>query len=151
MPQKTILDVDTGGDDAVAILLAGHHPATELVAVTVAHGNAPLVVTLDNTLKCIEYGGLRDMLVYAGAARPLLADPAPLDPVQNRALPLPAPTLKPRPGHAVDFLIDYYMGPDGPTTVLVPTTPQTNIALALLKEPRLSHQAKGIKNFVCAV
>ncbi|MBI2975866.1 MAG: nucleoside hydrolase, partial [Chloroflexi bacterium] len=45
MTQKVILDVDTGGDDAVAILLAGHHPATELVAVTVTHGNAPLVVT----------------------------------------------------------------------------------------------------------
>lgn len=137
-PQKVILDVDTGGDDAVAILLAGHHPATELAAVTVTHGNAPLSVTLANTLKCVEHGGLAGVPVYAGAAQPLLAEPAPLDPVQNRALPLPEPTLQPRPGHAVDFLIDYYMGADGPSTILVPTAPQTNIALALLKEPRLA-------------
>ena len=144
MAQKVILDVDTGGDDAVAILLAGHHPATELAAVTVTHGNAPLVVTLDNTLKCVEHGGLRDVPVYAGAERPFIADPAPLDPVQNRSLPLPAPTLRPQPGHAVDFLIDYYMGPDGPGTILVPTAPQTNIALALLKEPRLAQRIPRI-------
>ena len=57
-PQKVILDVDTGGDDAVAILLAGHHPALKLVAVTVTHGNGPLERTLDNTLRLVEAGNL---------------------------------------------------------------------------------------------
>jgi inosine-uridine nucleoside N-ribohydrolase len=144
MPQKVILDVDTGGDDAVAILLAGHHPATELAAITVTHGNAPLSVTLSNTLKCVEHGNLARMPVYSGAQRPFIAEPAPLDPVQNRALPLPTPTLAPQPGHAVDFLIDYYLGPSGPDTILVPPAPQTNIALALLKEPRLAKRIPRI-------
>ncbi len=58
MPKKIILDVDTGGDDAVAILLAGHHPELQLEAVTVTHGNAPLLTTLDNTLRVIEAGKL---------------------------------------------------------------------------------------------
>ena len=57
MPKKIILDVDTGRDDAVAMLMAGHHPALELVAVLPVHGNAPLERTLDNTLRTLEAGG----------------------------------------------------------------------------------------------
>ena len=72
MRQKLILDVDTGFDDAAAILLAGHHPALELTAITVTHGNAPLAVTLDNTLRVVQAGGLAHVPVYAGAAHALL-------------------------------------------------------------------------------
>jgi len=41
MAQKVIMDVDTGCDDAVAMLLAGHHKALQLVAALPVHGNAP--------------------------------------------------------------------------------------------------------------
>ena len=41
MKCKLILDVDTGGDDAVAILLAGHHPDAELVASHRRDGDVP--------------------------------------------------------------------------------------------------------------
>ena len=34
MPRKLILDVDTGTDDAVAIMLAALHPELELLAVS---------------------------------------------------------------------------------------------------------------------
>jgi inosine-uridine nucleoside N-ribohydrolase len=162
MPQKIILDVDTGGDDAVAILLAGHHPALELMAVTVTHGNGPLATTLDNTLRVVQAGELTHVPVFAGADRPLVAEPLPTDPIQRATLPLPAPTLPPSrsgrsptaparavdprrsgrsptaPARAVDFLVEYYLGPDGPETVYVPLGPQTNLALALRVEPRLA-------------
>lgn len=59
MARKVILDVDTGRDDAVAILLAGHHPGVDLVSVLAVHGNAPLQRTLDNTLKTVQAGGLQ--------------------------------------------------------------------------------------------
>jgi inosine-uridine nucleoside N-ribohydrolase len=39
MPRKLILDVDTGTDDAVAIMLAALHPDLELLAVTTVSGN----------------------------------------------------------------------------------------------------------------
>ena len=42
MAQKVILDVDTGTDDAVAIMFAALHPELELVAVTTVNGNVQL-------------------------------------------------------------------------------------------------------------
>jgi inosine-uridine nucleoside N-ribohydrolase len=144
MAQKMILDVDTGGDDAVATLLAGHHPGLELVAVTVTHGNGPLEVTLDNTLRVIEAGGLSHVPVFSGAATPIVADPAHTDPVQHATLPLPAPTLLPQKQRAVEFLIDYYLGPNGPRTIYAPIGPQTNLALALRLEPKIAQRIPRI-------
>ncbi len=138
MPRKVILDVDTGADDAVALLLAGHHPALALAAVTVTHGNADLRTTLDNTLRLLEAGGLRTVPVYAGAERALLAERPPVFALQTATLPLPAATFGPQPRHAVNFLIDYYLGPEGPATTYVPVGPLTNLALALRLEPKLA-------------
>lgn len=142
--QKIILDVDTGGDDAVATLLAGHHPGLELVAVTVTHGNGPLTVTLDNTLRLVQAGGLSQVPVYAGADRPLVAEPLATDPVQYATLPLLPPTIVPRSQRAVEFLIDYYLGAEGPETIYAPLGPQTNLALALRLEPRLAQRIPRI-------
>jgi inosine-uridine nucleoside N-ribohydrolase len=129
MPRKVILDVDTGGDDAVAILLAGHHPEIQLVAVTVTYGNGPLETTLDNTLRIVEAGELNNMPVFPGANRPLVSDLLKTDPVQHATLPLPEATYTPQRQRAVDFLVDYYLGPHGPDTYYVPLGPQTNLAL----------------------
>jgi inosine-uridine nucleoside N-ribohydrolase len=136
--QKLILDVDTGFDDAAAILLAGHHPALELMAVTVTHGNAPLSVTLDNTLRTMRVGGLSQLPVYPGAERALLAVPPPTEPLQQRSLDLPPSALTAQPRRAAEFLVEYYLGQHGPDTVYVPVGPQTNLALALRLESRLA-------------
>jgi len=144
MPQKVICDVDTGGDDAVAILTVGHSSRTELVAVTVVAGNAPLQVTLENTLKVVEHGGLAHVPVYAGAAYPLISEPPQLDPTQERHLKLPAATLPAQSKRAAEFLADYYMSEAGPETILVPTAPLTNIALALRLEPLIARRIPRI-------
>jgi inosine-uridine nucleoside N-ribohydrolase len=142
--KKIILDVDTGGDDAVAILLAGHHPELQLEAVTVTHGNAPLLTTLDNTLRVIEAGKLSHIPVFSGADRPIVADPIPTKPVQRSTLPLPSPTSTPQPQRAAEFLIDYYLSPQGPSTCYVPLGPQTNLALALRLEPKIAERIPSI-------
>jgi inosine-uridine nucleoside N-ribohydrolase len=54
MAKKIILDVDTGTDDAVAIMLAALHRDLDLVAVTTVNGNVPLEQTTDNTLRVLE-------------------------------------------------------------------------------------------------
>jgi inosine-uridine nucleoside N-ribohydrolase len=144
MKQKLILDVDTGFDDAVAILLAGHHPALELAAVCVVHGNAPLVITLDNTLRVMRAGGLEHVPVYAGAARALVADPLRTDPLQHKRFDLPPATVEPQAQRAAEFLVNYYLGPDGPSTIYAPMGPQTNLALALQLEPRLTERIPRI-------
>ena len=144
MAQKIILDVDTGRDDAVAILMAGHHPSLDLVAVLPVHGNAPLETTLDNTLRTLEAGGLLHIPVYAGAATPLLGKIAPTLDVQRVNLPLPPATKQAAEKHAVEFLIDYYMGTEGPDTIYMPLGPQTNLALALRIEPRIAERIPRI-------
>lgn len=144
MPQKLIIDVDTGGDDAVAMLLAGYHPAVELVAVTCVEGNAPLELVVRNSLTVLEQGRLAQVPVYPGLDRHLHSQPYPRDPDQERRLKLPEPAIRPAEGHAVDFLIDYYLGEAGPETILVPVAPLTNIALALLREPRLAKRIPGM-------
>jgi len=142
--QKVICDVDTGGDDAVGILAVGHSRRTELVAVTVVAGNAPLEVTLENTLKVVEHGRLGRVPVYAGAAHPLIGELPPLDPAQERRLKLPAPTIQAQSKRAAEFLADYYMSNAGPGTILIPTAPLTNIALALRLEPRIARRIPRI-------
>lgn len=144
MPQKVILDVDTGGDDAVAILLAGHHSALQLVAVTVTHGNAPIKTTLQNTLRVIQVGKLEHVPVYAGAANPLVGPIAPTFPFQRALLPLPKTKLVPQQERAAEFLINYYLGPKGPDTIYMPLGPQTNLALALRLEPKIARRIPQI-------
>lgn len=144
MPQKVILDVDTGQDDAVALLLAGHHPALELVAALAVHGNAPLERTLDNTLRVLEHGKLEHVPVYPGAQEPLIGPVIKTHEIQYRTLPLPHANKKPEGKHAVQFLIDYYMSSDGLDTVYVPLGTHTNLALALRMEPRLRGRIPGI-------
>jgi len=138
MTQRVILDVDTGGDDAVALLLAGHHPALELAAVTTTFGNAPLPVTLDNTLAALAAGQLGHVPVYAGAERPMVGEALKTLPTQAARLPLPEHSLEPQPGRAAQFLVEYYLGPHGPDTIYLPVGPHTNLALALRLEPRIA-------------
>src|SRR3954449_11379539 len=72
MPQKVILDVDTGTDDAVAIMFAALHPELELVAVTTVNGNVPVHHCTDNSLRVLDFIGRPDVPVYEGLPRPLV-------------------------------------------------------------------------------
>ena len=56
MSRKIILDVDTGSDDACAVMLAWLHPEIQLEAVCTVKGNQPLANTTENTLR------IRDLL-----------------------------------------------------------------------------------------
>ena len=138
MKQKIILDVDTGCDDAVAMLLAGHHPSLEFVAVLPVHGNAPLADTLDNTLRLLSAGDLESIPIYVGAEHPLIGPVIAGVGDQIVKLPFPKSNIKTQQQHAVNFLIDYYMSERGRDTIYIPLAPLTNLALALRIEPRLS-------------
>ena len=72
MARKLILDVDTGTDDAVALMLAALHPELELLAATTVNGNNPVAACTDNTLRVFDLLD-RDIPVYEGAATPLVS------------------------------------------------------------------------------
>ena len=55
--QKLILDVDTGIDDAHAIMLALTSPAVDVVAITCANGNVRLEDATANTLRVLRAVG----------------------------------------------------------------------------------------------
>ncbi len=144
MAQKVILDVDTGCDDAVAMLMAGHHPALEFVAVLPVHGNVHLEVTLENTRRLLSAGKLEHVPVYVGANAPLIGPIIAGDGDQIIRLPFPESSIKPQEIHAVNFLIDYYMSGEGKETIYMPIGPLTNLALALRIEPKLAERIPKI-------
>ena len=83
MPTKLILDVDTGTDDAVALMFAALHPDLELVAATTVNGNVPVEVCTENSLRVFDVIGA-NVPVYEGARRPMLR---PDFPVPRKARP----------------------------------------------------------------
>ena len=144
--KKVMLDVDTGGDDAVALMLAGHHPSLDVVGVTVVAGNSPLKTTVQNTLSALSAAKLDSIPVYPGADNSILGHPIKKLQGQNKKLNLKESQKKPEPLQAIDFLIDYYTkNKEGENTTLIPLAPLTNIALAIKREPRLT---KIIPNIV---
>ena len=73
MARNIILDVDTGSDDACAIILAALSPEINVLGVCAVNGNRPLEDTLTNTLKIVELLGMQDKIpVIKGAAEPLV-------------------------------------------------------------------------------
>ena len=67
-----ILDVDTGIDDALALLYACASSDLELVAVTCVAGNVALDAVVANTLAVLDLAGRGDVPVHAGAAAPMV-------------------------------------------------------------------------------
>ena len=143
MTVPVILDVDTGVDDACALLLAALHPDVELRAVTCVGGNASVDDVVRNTLKVLDVAGRPDVPVARGAARPLLEpgrEARHVHGVDGMAdLGWPSSERHPDGRHAVELLRDLLSaaargGPAGRIT-LVPLAPLTNIALLLRTYP----------------
>lgn len=140
MPDRLplLIDCDPGHDDAVAILVGYRH--FDLKAITTVHGNSPLSNTTRNALAVLELAGIEGVPVAAGAAAPLVGE-SPNAAHVNRKTEvdghhLPEPKQKPVPDHAIDVIIETARQHQG-ELILCVIGPATNIALALLKEPRL--------------
>ncbi len=147
-PRRIIIDTDPGIDDAMAIFYALESPELEVVGLTTVFGNSHTHVTTPNALRLLEIAGRSDVPVAAGADRPLaMAYRGPADFVHGEDsqgnVHLPPPSTQPVDQHAVQFIIDRVMAAPG-TITLVPLGPLTNIALAMLLEPRLSEHLAGI-------
>ncbi len=69
---KIILDVDTGSDDAVAIMTALLSPELEVLGICTVNGNRCIEMTTENTLRVVEYLG-SDVPVFKGCAMPLVS------------------------------------------------------------------------------
>ena len=140
MTTRIILDVDTGTDDAVALMIAALSPDIELVGATTVNGNTALQNCTENSLRVFDHIGLTGVPVHEGMSQPLVRpNPHQINPasrIHGDFLDLPPSRSTKGSQHAVDWLIDTYMASDGDIT-LVPVGPMTNIATAMRKEPRI--------------
>jgi inosine-uridine nucleoside N-ribohydrolase len=146
MTIRLLLDVDTGTDDAVAIMLAALHPDLELAAITTVNGNVPVKNCTDNTLRTLDYIGKQSIPVYEGAPEPISRRDFPIprsqrgiSEIHGEHLDIPeAVTAKADGIGALAILDEYREGGPGRDTVLVATGPLTNVALALKLDPSLA-------------
>ena len=147
-PLPIIIDTDPGQDDAVAILLALASPEIDVLGITAVAGNVPLALTEVNARKICELAGKTSTKVFAGAIRPLLRPLVTAEHVHGRTgldgPVLPDPSMPLQKQHAVDFIVETLMARDAGTITLCVLGPMTNIALALIREPRIASRIKRI-------
>ncbi|MDK2465110.1 MAG: nucleoside hydrolase, partial [Candidatus Korarchaeota archaeon] len=107
--KKVILDVDTGVDDAVAVILALRSPELEVLGITTVTGNVDVEKATRNTLHVLELLNRTDVPVHPGARGPV---PPGAWSVGERVhgagglggVQVPEPSTRPRKEHAVDFI-----------------------------------------------
>lgn len=146
--RKIIIDADPGQDDAVAILLALASPELDVLGVTAVAGNAPLALTRKNALKVCELAGRPRTKVFSGAVRPLIRPLVTAEEVHGKTgldgPDLPDPKMRLEPGHAADFIIETLMAHEPGAVTLATLGPLTNIALALVREPKVAPRLREI-------
>lgn len=146
MPQRNVvIDCDTGVDDALALLFALRSPALNVLGITTVAGNVTVDKVIRNTLIVVEHSG-KQVPVLPGAARPLFGMWRTSELVHGNdglADMFPDPTSKPNGEHAGDFLIRTAMQSSQPVEWIT-QGPLTNVALALLREPRLEERVQSI-------
>jgi purine nucleosidase len=148
-PRSIIIDTDPSPDDAVAILIALASPdELNVLAVTTVAGNVPLSLTSKNARKALELAGRTATPVYAGASAPLLRRLVTAEYVHGRTgfdgYDLPDPTTPLAPGFAPEVIVELVMNRPVGEVTLCCLAPLTNIALALLEEPRLAARLREI-------
>lgn len=140
--KKVILDVDTGVDDALAIVYGLESKQLDFLGITTVNGNVPLEMVNKNTLKVLQLIGREDVKVYSGAVNPLMREAEHefkvhgTDGIGN-ALDGIALEKELEDQFAADFIIESAKKYKKKLTLIM-VGPLTNLALALKKEPRIA-------------
>ena len=146
--RSIIIDTDPGIDDALAIFLACAAPELDIRAITTVAGNVGINRTTRNALQLAALAGHAGIPVYRGADRPIRGSWTTIEDIHGQNglgdVVLPA-SPRGESGSAVDMLAALLgdAAPDSMTLVLI--GPQTNVALALQRDPGI---AKAIREIV---
>ncbi|MFK4730658.1 nucleoside hydrolase [Agromyces mediolanus] len=140
-PIPVVLDVDTGVDDALALLLAVRHPALDVLAVSCAGGNVPLAQVVENTRRVLDLADAPPVPIAAGMHRPLVETPQDASYVHGRTglgtLELPPSERPVEEVHAVELLRRTLLAAPEPVTVIA-LAPLTNVAVLLRMHPEVA-------------
>jgi len=147
LPLPVILDVDTGVDDALAILFAIAHPGLDVLGISCVAGNAALDRVVENTLRILDVARAGDVPVAAGAHRPLIEAARAAAHVHGESglgsLALPPGARQAVPETAVELMRRLIESSPRPVT-LVALAPQTNLALLLRLYPGVTANIERI-------
>ena len=149
MTHKVILDVDTGSDDAIAIMAAALSKDIDLIGICSVNGNRGIEITTENTLRVVDLLG-ENIPVYKGCHLPMVStllkgrrDNIPFRGPENKEedvhgdyLPAPAAHSSPQPEHAVFWLVNTLLKTKEKVTLIF-VGPLTNLAMALRIEPQI--------------
>lgn len=144
--RKVIVDTDTGVDDALALMLLAADPEVEILAVISVFGNCESERAADNARYVLDTCGRSDVPVYRGASVPVRQELR-LNPgvhgedgFGNTGL-RPAESVPAEPD-GVQVVLDLVDAHEGEIDYLA-LGPQTNLALALQREPRLLERLRS--------
>ncbi len=145
---RIILDVDTGIDDALAILYALGRENITLEALTTTYGNIDVDIATRNSLQLLELAGRPDIPVARGVSRPLTQPfngGAPFVHGDNGFgdIEMPAATGKAVDVWGPDLIIEMARANPGEITLLA-VSPMTNVAQALMKAPDIATKLRRI-------
>lgn len=147
MATPILLDVDTGIDDALALLYAVASADARLVGVSCVAGNVSLGEVTANTAAVLDLAGHSEVEVAPGCAgpieRPLVTTPETHGPTGTGYATLAAPPDRISARSGIDLIVDSARSEPGEIT-LVAVGPLTNVAVALRREPRLLHLLKRL-------
>nr|WP_269330034.1 nucleoside hydrolase [Kineosporia babensis] len=141
------MDVDTGIDDAMAIMFAVRHPGIDVRAISCVAGNASLERVVTNTLGVLELLDAPPIPVAGGAQQPLIEPSRPASWVHGAdglaGLDLPVGGRKPVQQHAVELMRQTLMAAAEPLTVVC-LAPMTNLALLLRTHPEVIERIERV-------
>ena len=142
-----LIDTDTGGDDAVALVAALREPSVTVEAITTVCGNVPLPQATKNALISISMANTYTPPVFVGAEKPLVR---PLFTAENvhgndglGDVGFPTPEQTVSEGFAPDKIIEYARKFPNELEIIA-LGPATNVALAIQKDPEAMALVKRI-------
>ena len=148
--RPTLIDVDTGIDDALALIVASYlSDSLEICSVTTVAGNVGIDDATENTRAVLGLLGRGDMLIAKGAAGPIAHDWTTSAQVHGeRGLgALDRPELLAGPAlsefSAVELILQQARLHSG-ELLIVATGPLTNLALALRAYPELRQHVDSV-------
>jgi len=148
--KRVILDVDTGIDDALAIILAVKSPELKVEAISTVSGNSQVDFCTRNTLLVLDMLNLyQTPIVAKGEGKPLekpfLATPMVhgTDGLGNIVMNYPKPKCQASSRHAVDVILDLVARYPHEVTIIA-TGPMTNLAKAIQKNAEAMRKVKEI-------
>ena len=143
--EPLVIDVDTGIDDAFALLYACAHEEARILGVSTVVGNVSLVAATRNTRAVLALAGRAQIPVWPGAATALSIAVRDASEVHGETglghAVLPEPEESPEALHAADSIIGAARSHAG-RLILCATGPLTNIALGVMREPELPRLVK---------